>query len=644
MLLQMRNFTRSWISYLLLFLLSALFVVFLGNGQSLIDMFQVSLSTNIASGRGVAVSAQEVEAEFTRQLNRARQENPDIDREQALAQNLHGAALNALIGREAGDAFLDRVGVHMSERDLDAAIRASPIARGPISGAYDAGVLTNNLRNIGLSYEEFRRLYGGGYSMTMLQDALVNGARAPSSFGRLEYTVQTETRIISVAEAPASVLGALPQPTEAQLQEFWQANQARWRTPEFRALTLVAARPQAFEANAEIDEAQLQAQVDARMAADAEPERRDYVRITVPSEALARQASARLARGEDANAIAAALGSGARASSAKNHARGDVPDAPVAAAVFATARGAQTVVQGALSWSVVRVDAIAAPVSANREQISRELRAEFVKNAAQERMEAAVTAFDEARDGGADAASAARQAGLEVVEVPAINDRGQTQDGAAANLAPALLQAAFTTNEGEASDYVDIEDAQIVVAVERVIAATVRPLGEVRDAVARGWLERERQQRLQRLGERVSEAIAGGQNLAAAARANGLRMIVTSQPVQRATFAQSSTSPLARQIPGRLAADLFGAREGDAASAVRGEGEAVLVAVLESIHRPDPAADPQAVEASRQNAQQALRASLESALQDEIIRQANVRRDEARLRQMFGLDQDEAEQ
>lgn len=644
MLLQMRNFTRGWISYLLLFLLSALFVVFLGNGQSLIDMFQGSLSSNIASGRGVSISAQAVEAEFSRQFKRARQESPTLDREQALAQNLHVAALNVLIVREANDAFLGRVGVRMSQRDLDTAIRASPIARGAISGAYDAGVLSSSLRNIGLSYEEFRRVYGGGYSMTMLEDALVNGARAPSSFGRLEYTVQTETRIISLAEAPASVLGALPQPTEAQLQEFWQANQARWRIPEFRALTLVTARPQAFEADASIDEARLQTQIDARMAADAEPERRDYVRITAPSEALARQAAARLARGEDPSAIAAALGSGARASSAKNHARGDVADAPVAAAVFATARGGQTVVRGELSWAVVRVDAVTAPVSANREQISRELRAEFVKDAAHELMNAAITAFEEARDGGADAATAARQAGLDIASVPAINARGQTQAGAATNLTPALLQAAFTTPEGEASDYVDIEDAQVVVAVERVIAPTVRPLAEVSDAVAQGWRLREREQRLQQLGERVSEAVAGGQSLAAAARANGLRMIATSQPVQRSTFGENSPSPLARQIPGPLAADLFGAREGEAASAVRGDGEAVLVAVLESIDRPDPAADPQAVEASRQNAQQSLRASLESALQDEIIRQANVRRDEARLRQMFNLDQDETEQ
>jgi peptidyl-prolyl cis-trans isomerase D len=626
MLLQIRNLTRGVIATIILGLVGLAMVAFLIPGGGL----QFNLSQNLADVGGRAITPPQLTRELELTLRAQRAEGQNITQQDAIDAGIHLRLLEGMIGRNAIYAYAEKLGVSVGDAQVAERIREIPAVQNPVTGSFDESAYDAFLNQLRYSRSEFEEDVRNDLTMQMLMDSLVSGLRPPSSFGALAFAYETETRVISIAEAPASAVGAIPQPTETQLQAFWEDNQEQLRVPEFRGLTLVYASPQDFLARVNVPEERLREEFEARRAALTQPERRTYVRISAQTEAQATDAAARLARGESPDAIASELG--LQALRGENQSRAEVPDAAVAEAVFAMQPGgAPRVLRGRLTpWAVVRVDGMTPAVEPDFASQREELREAIAADEAADLLNAAIGAFEDARAGGAALADAARQAGLTVVTIPAVEAGGRAQDGSPVEAVAGqdeLLRTAFETPEGEASDFMPVANADVIVGVDRIIPASVRPLDEVRTELAEAWVSRERVRRLRELGEAVIAAVRGGQSFAAAARANRMNIVVSSRPIDRRA---------ATQIPARgLPAQIFAARQGDVVSDMRADGGAVLAAVVEEINRVDPAEAPQIVEAQRVQMQQSLNASFAEALQAEIVERARPRRNERLIEQVY---------
>lgn len=633
MLAQLRNMTRGWIAYVLLFLLTIAFAIWGIN-----DIFSGVGSQNLAEVAGRTVRPADLSRELELSLRAERDNGATITQQDAIDQGLHVRLLEGIISRHALLSYAERVGVSASNRMIANRIREIPAVNNPVTGTFDETAYDAFLQRIRYTRREFENDIRGDMTRAMLLEALVAGVRTPSSYGAMFLTYESETRVISIAEAPASAVGPIPAPTPEQLQQFWEESQERLRIPEYRTLTLVYARPSDFAARVTIPEARLQEEFEARRAALTQPERRTFVRITAQNEAQANDIAARLGRGESGAAIASALG--VSAARPENQARTEVTDEPVAAAVFAMQRGQTRIVRGALSpWVVVRLDSITTPQAPNLGQIREELRQAIALDEAADMLTEAVSAFEDSRAGGATVAEAARQHGLSIATVSAIDAEGRGPNGepvAALVEQEEVLRTAFETREGEASDFIPVGDADVIVSVDSITPSRVRPLDEVRAQLAAAWAGRERGTRMRELGDRLVAAVRDGQDFNAAARANRFNVVVSSRELDRAT---------ASQIPSRgLAPQIFSAAQGVAVSDIRADGGAVLVAIVERINRVDPAEQPQQVEAIRLQMQQSVAAGFAQALQDEIVARAQPRRNEDLLNQVFRrTDQSEAE-
>jgi peptidyl-prolyl cis-trans isomerase D len=625
----MRSFTRSWVSYLLLFVLAGAFAIWGIN-----DVFRGVGAQNVAevSGHEItpAMLTRELELTLEQQRNDPQHEGPEMTQQEAVDQGIHLQLLEGMIGRFALYGYAEKLGVSASDAQVASRIRSIPAVMNPVTNRFDESAYDAFLQRLRYSRAEFEQNIRGDLTRDMLVEALMIGIHAPSSYGALFFTYETETRTISIAEAPASIVGAVSPPTAAQLQTFYQENQDRLRVPEYRALTLVYARPSDFAARVDVPEARLREEYEARRAAISQPERRSYIRINAANQAQANDIAARLNRGEAPEAVAAALHT--QVNAGQNEARTEVPDAGVAEAVFAIPpRAPARAVQGRLTpWVVVRVDAVTPAVEPSFESQREQLRAAIAADEAADLLNAAVTAFEDARSAGSAVADAARQAGLAVVSVPAVDAQGRDPHGqasAAVTGQQELLRTAFQTAESEASEFMPVTDADVLVSVDRITPSTVRPLSEVREQLSQLWVVRERVRRRREAAEQVASDVRGGQSFAAAVRARGFRMAVTSQPIDRRTAAQVLTQDLAVQI--------FSGREGDVANEVRGDGGAVRVAMVEHINRIDAAEHPREVQQARLGVQQSVAQSLGEALQAEIVEQAHPRRNERLLNQVY---------
>jgi peptidyl-prolyl cis-trans isomerase D len=619
MLLQFRTFSRGWIATIIVGLIGLAMVIFLIPNGGL----NLGPDNDLAKVGDRSIRAPALTRELQLTIRQQQAQGNNISQADAIEAGAHLQVLESMIARYAMHEYAEKIGVSAGDATVAQRIREIPSVMNPVTGQFDQPAYDAFLQELGYTGPEFEEDIRGDLTTNMLMEALIAGSRAPSSYGALAFAYETEQRVITLAEAPATAAGQIPAPTEAQLQTFWEESQERLRVPEFRALTLVIAEPQDFIARVDVPEARLREELEARRAALTQPERRSYLRISAQNEQQANDAAARLGRGERPDAVAQALG--LQVTRGENQVRGEVTDRGVADAVFAMQTGQARAVRGQLSpWVAVQLVSVTPPVAPNLETLRADLRQAIAADEGATLLSEAVEAFEDARDGGASIGEAARQHGLRVISIPAVEAEGRAPNGEPVEALAGqeeLLQTAFQTPEGEASDFIPAETANVIVSVDRVTASTVRPLADVREEMTQVWVARERARRMRELATELQEAVRGGQTFAAAARAHRFNVVPPqSQPIDRRTAS--------RALPGALANQIFAAAPGDVVSIVSPDAGAVLVAHVESVTRQDPAEQPQIVEQLRGQMQQGLIQSVGLAAQSEILARTRVRRNE----------------
>lgn len=635
MLQQMRALSRSIFAKLLLGLLILAFAIWGIQGA-----FNGMGNNNVAEVGGRAISLAAFEREFKMVLESQQQpDRPPVSRADAIAAGLHRQVLEGLIGQEAMHAMASRLGVEAHDDDIGEAIRNIPAVQDQ-GNQFSQDMYNRFLQRVGYSHPEFVEFMRGNVAVQQMMLSLTAGARAPKSFGELLLAYESETRTISVAQFTAAQLGEIPAPTDEQLQAIYQELTPQLRVPEYRNVTIIVADLAAFAARANVPEANIRAAFDRESARLSTPERRSFSVVTADTEAEARTAAQRLARGEEASAIAQSLGVQALTfeNQTRDEARGSVGPA-VGDAIFALAASAQpAATRGALTpWVAIRLIDVTPGVAARYEDFREDIRTALANEAANADRESAIEGFTDAYDAGAAPAEAAQRSGLQVVVVPEVDERGLKRDGSPAGAPltdPSIVRTVFETSEGEDSGFVTAPDnVEVLIYVTNVTPESTRPFAEVREALVQRYQAQERRHRMEAIGDRIVEAVHGGATLADAARAERATITARSERVNR--------EGASRTIPA-----IFQVREGEAVRGVAGDGRLLLIAQVESIQREDPTEQAATVEQMRrflQTGERGLMRSLAEAVQAAALEAGNPTRNQTLIDRAFTNPQDAAQ-
>ncbi len=638
MLLEWRKVTRGVFGTVILAGIGVAMVLFL-----IPRIGGTSFSQSVARVGNTEITPAELSQKLDAALEQARANGQNISRDDAIAQNAHRQVLEGLINRTALYEYANRLGLDVGDAQIATLIRQMEGLRNPITGRFDPAILDQGLAQRHITREQFLDDIRIEATDAMVMELLVAGVRPPSSYGAVVLAYQRETRTVTIADAPVSVVGAVPAPTDAQLTTYYQANREAWRVPEYRALTLVYARNTDFTARVNIPDAQVDEELQARRATLAQPEKRSSLRITAANEQQANTIAGRLAHGENADAVARSLG--LRAIHGANEARTAVSDANVAAAVFAMApNSAPRVVRGTLApFVVVQVTSVTPAVNPDAAAINTlrtQIRQQMALDQASDLKDAATNAFDEARGGGASIADAARRVGLQVVAVPAVDAQGRDRAGQPIAMFAGdnneLLRTANQTNEGEASDFIPAgEGADVVIAVDHITPASIQPFDQVRQQVAQRWTAQEVARRAQDFVNRVTREIQGGRPFDAVAAEFRMHIAMNAQALNRE---QASHLPSRR-----LAAQIFAAAQGAVVNDVlidpTGRG-GVLIGIVERINRFDPSQAGPELQQARAMISREVARDLTQAVQAQVTADAHPERHEDVIRRNFRSSQD----
>jgi peptidyl-prolyl cis-trans isomerase D len=535
------------------------------------DIFRQTGPTVVAQVGSTKISPETVRTAYQNELQRlSRQYRRNITADQARLLGVDRQVLTRLVTDAVLDERSRALGIAVSDELIARTIQEDPTFRGP-RGQFDRATFEELLRNNGLNEAMYVRDQRGVVARLQLAEAVTGALPVPVAAREAVHRYANEQRSAAYLLLPASAAGEIAAPSEDVLKSFFEERKASFRAPEYRAVNVVALDAAALAKPDQLSEADARRRYDETKARYGSPERRAVQQIIFASEAEAQAASERIKAGATFEEIAKERNVDPGSLDLGNVTKADLIDRVVADAAFALAEGATSPpVKGQFGTMLVHVARIEAERVTPFEEVAADVRRDLAQERARAEIETVHDAIEDARAGARPLAEIAREKGLQVISVPAVDRTGHDKAGALVaipNRDP-VLTAAFASDVGVDNEPLRLPTGGYVwFDVTGIEPAREKKLEEIRDEVARQWRENEVSQRLAEKARAIVERVDKGEAIEAVAADVG-QPVKTAEGLSRG----AAKDDLATDVVARVFATPVG-KTGSAASA---EGRAVF--------------------------------------------------------------------
>jgi peptidyl-prolyl cis-trans isomerase D len=472
------------------------------------------------------VNEREVSDAMQRRLQEARQQRPDADYASIIGD--FGAILDALLDQRTLMAFADRYAFPLSKRLIDAEIAQIPGTKG-LNGQFNEQSYQAFLSQQRLTDGQVRQILSGGLLQRLLLTPIATNARISVGMATPYASMLLEAREGEAAVIPAEAFKAGLKPTDAQLQQFYTANRARYMIPEQRVLRVARIGPEQVSSVTASDQ-EISTYYNANKATYAPSDMRSLTQAVVPDQATANAIAQRAKGGAALAAAAAPAGANAAVSSLKDQTRqayAGVAGDKAATVVFAAPAGTIVgPVQSDFGWIVVKVESVKAGGGKTIEQARAEIATKLTSDKRKSVIEDLVDKVQTALDDGNNFNEAVAAAKLSVTTTPLVTAAGTSRSDASYKLPPELAPALKTGFEIAPNDPPEIvtlpgDAGYAVVSPSQVVAAAPAPLASIRDQVSNDWINDQATQRARAAATQIAAKANGSISLAEAMKGIG---------------------------------------------------------------------------------------------------------------------------
>ncbi|MEL0166990.1 MAG: SurA N-terminal domain-containing protein [Pseudomonadaceae bacterium] len=485
MLQTMRDNAQSWVAKVIVGIIVLIFAL---TGWESINRF-TNKADEAAEVNGEPISKLELEQAVALQrrqlMQQLQQMGGQFDPSMIDDAFLRSTVLDGMIERAVLIQGATDAGFQISDQMIDQLILAQPDFQ--VDGKFDANRFDVVIRNMGMpSRMAFRDLVRQQLLITQYRNGYEATAFATPLESKQLAALENQTRDFAALAIPVGEANG--EISDADVEDFYNANTSQFMTPERVVLeTLTLSRRDFFD-QVEVDDEAVQQLYEREIGNLAEQRRASHILIEVgDDEAAAKaridEAAARIAAGEDFAKVAEELsddtGSSGEGGDLGYIVKGSF-DQAFDDALFALQPGEVSApVRTSYGFQLVKLTDLKAPevpsLDSMREQLVQELKTEQVENRFVEASQQLANLAHEAPD----LAEPAAALGLTVETLGPFERLGG--EGLAAN--PKVMSAAFSDdvlNNGFNSELIELDaDTVAVVRVKQHLPPEQRPLAEV---------------------------------------------------------------------------------------------------------------------------------------------------------------------
>ncbi|NOD33970.1 MULTISPECIES: peptidylprolyl isomerase [unclassified Ruegeria] len=452
-----------------------------------------------------SISVDEYVRELQREIRAVEaQTGQPLQMSQARELGLDQNALARLTALAALDNEVGQLGISIGDENLQQDIVAIPAFQG-VDGSFDREAYLFQLEQIGMTDSEFETDLRKESARTIVQGAIMGGVEMPATLTDTMTDYIGARRSFTVATVGTEALeSSIADPTEAQIQAYYDENGALFTLPRTKQLTYAILSPAMLIDSVEVDQDALRALYDDRSAEFNQPERRLVERLNFPDEEAASEAKAQLevggttfeqlVRDRDLELNDIDLGDVTRED------LGEAADAVFAADLDAVVGPLPSVFGPAL----FRINGSLAANNVPFEEAEPALREELAAERARRLIEAQSEDINDMLAGGATLEELADETEMELGQIDWT--RESVDDVAAYD---GFRVAAEAVQEGDFPEIAFLEDGSIfALRLNEVLPRRPEPLDSARDRVAAAWLQAETNKALEERANAVLTQLA----------------------------------------------------------------------------------------------------------------------------------------
>jgi peptidyl-prolyl cis-trans isomerase D len=589
---------------------------------------------SVASVGGERLTAERVRDETQRQLDRVRQQQPELDLASFVRRGAVEEVLDQLINSVASLVFGREHGLGVSRQMIDREIAGIPAFQ-DVTGRFDEAAFRTLLAREKITEQALREDLETRLVQRQLVLPAAGSAYVPTGLAFQYASLLLESRTGMVGVVPAGAMGPGQEPTDAELAAFYRSNQARYTIPERRVIRYAAFGLENVAAQSQATDAEIQAAY-RQNPAYAARETRTLSRVVMPDQKAAQAFAAKVAAGTSFAAAATQAGFSPADTKLVSESRADLAkktSAEVAAAVYGAGKGATVgPIRSPFGWQVVRVDDITATGAKPLAAVRSEIAAGIQQGKAQNLLGDLATRIENAIGEGSSFEEIVKANGLKALETPPLTGAGASPENPAYQAPPEvrpLLEGAFAIEPGEDPAVETIQENQrfALISVPRAIPAAAPPLAQIRDRVKSDLVVRRASERARAVATSIVARINAGVPAAQAFAGAQVKL----PPVQPITATRRDIARGGEQVPAPLAM-MFSLPRGKARILPAPGGRGWFVVYLDKIVPGDARSEPGLTDAVRgqfaqimgdEYAQQfmtAVRAGMKVETNDEALR------------------------
>lgn len=578
MLTSLRQASKSKVGTVLVAIIGLLIVIGFGAaGVSTLNIGSLTMSSStLAKVGSLEVTDNDMDVVMQHDLENARQQNPQASYASVVGD--FEPLLDQLIDQRSLEAFAQSHGFVLSKRLIDGEIANLPGVR-QYGGFTEQGYQTFLAREH-MTDAQVRDLITGSMLQRLLITPGATDMKVPVGIATPYASMLLEQRQGQVALVPLTLFTAGLNPTDAQLQQFYSANQGRYMVPEQRVLKIAEVGPDQL-ANVQASDQEIAQYYNQHQDVYAPQEIRVISQAVVPDQNVANQIAARAKSGMSFVDAVKPAGLSAQDISVGPQTKTQftqLTSGKVAAAAFsAPAGGVVGPIQSPLGWHVVKIDSVQKKPGKTLAEAKSEIAAKLTADKRKTALSDLANKVQQALDGGSNLDESAKIAGVQVTTTPLITADGNARGDASYKFPPDLtpaLKSGFDLQPNEEPVIEQLADDKgfAVVAPAQIVPAAPAPLASIRDQVRSDWIHQASINRAQALAKQIAAKASGAVSLG-----DAIKQANASIPApQTVTARRIQLAQLGNKVPPAMAM-LFTLGQGRAGVAPDSQGQGFFV-------------------------------------------------------------------
>lgn len=451
-------------------------------------------ASDVAKGKGFTIGVQEFDRTVRRTLSQQ-----GIAPQQAYQFGLVDQILTREIQTRMLSLEAQKHGLMISDEDLVAEISelTDSIAA---EGQSKKEALQQILRAQGISEGEFIQAIRNEVRNNIFRGALTSGTGYISdATARDLYQYENQTRDIQFFELTLKSVPDIEQPTEIQLENYYETIKNQFLIPERRSITIATLKEEALENAIEISDEDIRDLYDDQIDRFKKNEIRKVNQAITNNQAEADKIVDLAKKGTSIEAAVQKVTGKKDAFMGASDFEQSGLLAEVADPVFAAASGDVVgPIKTALGYHVIKINNVVPARTQPFDEVKTDIKKELMQTRMMDEMMDAANVIDDRLASGEDLESIVSDIGLTVEKFNSMTLGGMLKGGKEALKAyegdrPAILDAAFTYDIGESAPVMEMADGRyITVRVDEITERSFEPYDTKKDLVKAQWIEQQR--------------------------------------------------------------------------------------------------------------------------------------------------------